>query len=225
MSRAATVTTCASCGAGSGTADYCDRCGAMLQASEASEALVADGPAATALTCRHCTAPRSPADAFCEGCGIDFTSGELPVPVADPPAAADGTPTGWSVVIDADRAFFDANAIEVAGGLTFPEALAPREVQLGAEEIVLGRGSGTRGAVAGIDLSGDPAVSRRHAVLRREPGGSWTLIDEGSANGTWVNDASVPVAPGAQVPLDDGDCVRLGAFSMLRLRLDTGTDR
>ena len=223
MSGLATVTTCATCGADSGTDDYCDRCGAVLRPSDAPPA--ADGAAATALTCRHCTTPHSPADAFCEVCGLDFTSGELPVSVADPAAATGGALTGWTVVIDADRAFFDANATEVAGGLTFPEGQPPREVQLAGEEIVLGRGNGTRGQAADIDLSGDPAVSRRHAILRREPDGSWTLIDQGSANGTWVNDSAAPVAPGAQVRLHDGDRVRLGAFSMLRLRLDAGTSR
>ena len=223
MSGLATVATCATCGADSGTADYCDRCGAMLRPSEVPPP--ADRPAAAALTCGSCKAPRSPADAFCEVCGLDFTSGELPVPVTEPAAAPGGASTGWTVVIDADRGFFDANAAEVAGDLTFPENLPPREVQLTREEIVLGRGSGTRGTVAHIDLSGDPAVSRRHAILRREPDGSWTLTDEGSANGTWVNDATAPVAPGVQVRLDDGDRLRLGAFSMLRLRLDPRTSR
>lgn len=222
MSGLATVTTCATCGAGSGTADYCDRCGVMLGPSDAQPSL--DCPQAAALTCGHCTAPRGPADAFCEVCGLDFTSGELPVPDADPHAGAD-VPTGWTVVIDADRGFFDANATAVAGGLTFPERQPTREVQLVGEEIVLGRGNGTNGTVVDIDLSGDPAVSRRHAILRREPDGSWTLIDEGSANGIWVNDATAPVAAGAQVRLDDGDRIRLGAFSMLRLRLDAGTSR
>ena len=222
MSGLSTVTACPTCGADSGTADYCDRCGAALRPSDASPA--ADRPPAAALTCRHCTAPRSPADAFCEVCGIDFTSGELPVPVDDPQAATDGAPTGWTVVIDADRSFFDANAM-VAGGLSFPESQPTREVQLRGEEVVLGRGKGPRGRVADIDLSEDPAVSRRHAILRRQPDGTWTLIDEGSANGTWVNDATSPVAPGAQVHLGDGDWVRLGAFSMLRLRLDGGTSR
>lgn len=223
MSGLATVTTCATCGADSGTADYCDRCGVMLRPSEVPPA--ADRPAATALTCCSCSAPHGPADAFCEACGLDFTSGEPPVPVTEPAAATEGALSGWTVVIDADRGFFDANATEVADGLTFPEGQPTREVQLTGREIVLGRGSGTRGTVADIDLSGDPAVSRRHAILRREPDGSWTLTDEGSANGTWVNDATVPVAPGAQVRLDDGDCVRVGAFSMLRLRLDAGTSR
>jgi len=213
----AIVTACATCGADSGTTDYCDRCGAMLPPSAAA-------PAAAALACRHCTAPRSPADAFCEVCGLDFTSGELPQPVADQPAATVGASTGWIVVIDADRALFDTNGIQEAGGLTFPQDLPPWEVELVGEEIVLGRGKGAK-ATGGIDLSRDPAVSRRHAVLRRDAGGAWHLVDEGSANGTWVNGATDPVEPGAQVPLHDGDRVRLGAFTVLRLRLVAGKSR
>ncbi len=226
---ATTTSRCPHCGADSTTADYCDGCGGSLVPTLPWAPAAATGrtlvPSPPALTCAGCGSGRAPRDAFCEVCGLDFTSGELPVPVADPPAGAEGEPTGWTVVIEADRGFFDAHATEVAGGLIFPEGQPPREVQLVGEEVVLGRGNGTKGQAADIDLSGDPAVSRRHAILRREPAGSWTLIDEGSANGTWVNDAIAPVAPGAPVRLADGDRVRLGAHSMLRLRLDAGTSR
>lgn len=56
----------------------------------------------------------------------------------------------------------------------------------------------------------DDGVSRRHAVVRVE-GGRATLRDEGSANGTWVDGRRI-----AEVPLEDGARIALGAFTALK---------
>jgi pSer/pThr/pTyr-binding forkhead associated (FHA) protein len=50
----------------------------------------------------------------------------------------------------------------------------------------------------------DPSVSRRHAELRRGPGG-FTLIDLKSTNGTQVNGKAIE-----QAEVDDGDRITLG---------------
>lgn len=50
------------------------------------------------------------------------------------------------------------------------------------------------------------AVSRRHAILRREDSGEWTLLDMGSSNGTYVN--GLPVSQ--RVTLRDGAVVEIG---------------
>lgn len=50
----------------------------------------------------------------------------------------------------------------------------------------------------------DPNVSRRHAELRREPSGDWTIADLGSTNGVKVNGRRVGTSrlrPGDQVTL------------------------
>jgi hypothetical protein len=50
----------------------------------------------------------------------------------------------------------------------------------------------------------DPNVSRRHAELRREPSGDWTIADLGSTNGVKVNGrrvGSTRLHPGDQVTL------------------------
>ena len=57
-----------------------------------------------------------------------------------------------------------------------------------------------------IDLSGaleDLGVSRRDAVLMRQPDGTWALVDQGSANGTYLNYAPDPV-PANQPPTSPG---------------------
>ena len=231
----AATRTCPSCQAESTAADYCDTCGANLDPPE-SAARAGGSPSSDTLTlagvsapagpglvaagfrCRNCDAARSPDDAFCEVCGLDFTTDEMP---EAPPPAQPIQARQWAVVIAADRNFYEGNRAEAAEPLPFPDALAPREVPLTGTEMVVGRSDEARGAFPDIDLSRpvrDPCVSRRHAVLRRQPDGSWTLIDEGSANGTWLNDNPAPVTPGEPVVLHEGDRILLGAFTVLTLR-------
>jgi hypothetical protein len=52
-------------------------------------------------------------------------------------------------------------------------------------------------------------VSRRHATVNVDDAGRATIRDEGSTNGTFVNDDRA--TPGTEVRLVDGDRVRLGA--------------
>jgi pSer/pThr/pTyr-binding forkhead associated (FHA) protein len=51
-------------------------------------------------------------------------------------------------------------------------------------------------------------VSRRHAVVTRDPDG-FTLHDEGSLNGTYVNRRRVESAK-----LEDGDEVQIGKYKL-----------
>jgi pSer/pThr/pTyr-binding forkhead associated (FHA) protein len=70
-----------------------------------------------------------------------------------------------------------------------------------------------------IDLTGpplDPGISRLHAVLMATPDGGWAVVDPGSANGTEVNDAEIPV--GQPIPLTGGDRVTLGAWTVITIR-------
>jgi diguanylate cyclase (GGDEF)-like protein len=60
-----------------------------------------------------------------------------------------------------------------------------------------------RGEACDIRID-DHAVSRRHAAVQPADGG-YLVIDLGSTNGTWLNDATVAAAP-----LEDGDYLRVG---------------
>ena len=62
-----------------------------------------------------------------------------------------------------------------------------------------------RRADSDVALSWDHDVSRRHAELRRMPEG-WTLVDEGSRNGSYLNGQRVS----GQHPLREGDVLRFG---------------
>ena len=76
-----------------------------------------------------------------------------------------------------------------------------------------------------IALDGDTGVSRRHAQLVCAADGSWTVVDLGSSNGTYVVPAgeapshdveAIPV--GIPRPLADRDAIYLGAWTKLTVR-------
>jgi len=63
----------------------------------------------------------------------------------------------------------------------------------------------TMGSVAGNTVVlADPAVSRKHAGIRRTDGG-YELADLGSTNGVYINGRKVP-----KKMLDEGDIIRIG---------------
>jgi pSer/pThr/pTyr-binding forkhead associated (FHA) protein len=85
-----------------------------------------------------------------------------------------------------------------------PQALRGQRFDLANhQEIVFGRGEGAQVRLA------DRAVSRQHAVIRREPNGGWRLFDLGSVNGLFVNGDQTD-----QALLVDGDEIRIGTVAM-----------
>ncbi len=163
-------------------------------------------PAPRREPCPVCAAPRSGDGRYCEGCGHDF--------LAPPPDA-----TTWEAVVSADRAQFDRLAVS---GVAFPNDYAERRFPLREGENRIGRSRGHAGEPAPeIDLAGapsDPGISRLHAVLERRPNGACVLRDLGSTNGTAVGEDPQPIAPHTDVPLHDGDRIRIGAWTTITLR-------
>jgi hypothetical protein len=153
--------------------------------------------------CPECRTGRSGDDRFCEACGHDFD-------------AAPRT-TGWKLVVAADRGWFERH---VEAGLAFPADFVEQSFSLEAAAVRIGRSDGRPGEpVVEIDLSGpreDPAVSRVHAVLERQPDGSYAIRDAGSTNGTTVNDD--PVATHVPMAIAQGDRIHVGAWTMLTVR-------
>ena len=90
-------------------------------------------------------------------------------------------------------------ALQIVGG-----SLAGRELTVD-DELVLGRTEPGLGA-----LGEDSQLSRRHARLRRGPGGELVVEDLGSTNGTWVNGERV-TAPRVLVA---GDRLTLGGTTI-----------
>lgn len=234
------VITCENCHAQTSAIDYCTTCGAVLakpapdpSAQTAALRIPAQGAAeagngATPGVCPHCGTVRKPGEKYCEVCGFEFATGSLPAP-PPPPHPVEAVPGrgqgSWRAVIGFDRKFFESFGADQVSDVVFPEGVAPREVRLEGQTFVIGRRRSSGDERPGIDLSGpsgDPCVSRRHAVLVAQADGSWTVTDTHSANGTWVNAATAPLPPDQPMPLRDGDRIFVGAFTVITMRYDPG---
>ena len=92
--------------------------------------------------------------------------------------------------------------------LIYPTPEGSREIALDGDRISLGRGSDA-------DLRfDDDGLSRLHASVYREGEKIW-ILDENSTNGTFVNGEKVPPSG---TPLYDGDRVKIGHYTDLRVR-------
>ncbi|KQY47039.1 FHA domain-containing protein [Cellulomonas sp. Root137] len=223
--------------------DYCDVCGAPIEASAPAEA---PEPAAagigTATTCPHCGAPASSLALFCEVCGYDFTTGTAPAPVAppapvsapvpvttdpdpdpDPVAAALPTPApdgaeSWVAEVWVDPDWYAAQQPEDP----MPSAGLPGLVPLRERSVLVGRPSVSRNIHPAVDCGTDSGVSRRHCQLNTD-GQRWWVEDLQSANGTYVSRAgdplpTTPIPAGQRKEIEDGDRLYLGAWTRIVIR-------
>ena len=194
------------------TDDFCDICGARMAGAPAAAGGAAAVPPA-GPPCPHCGAPRAGASRFCEDCGFDHSTGRVPTMAA--PAVAAPVTAGWTVTIEADRAYFAENAIE---GVDFPAGAVARTVDLPPPQVRIGRTSSAKGTHPEIDLADhDPGVSHSHALLTLSVDGVWLVSDLGSTNGTYVNAEQQPLTAGESRALTDGDRVHVGAWTTLTL--------
>ena len=217
----------------SSTADFCDVCGAPIAPAAAAPAAPPPPasslslpdpapPVATPLVCPSC-ATENPADAlFCEACGYDFTTGQLPVP--PPPPSTEPGPE-WIAELWIDPDWFTHQ--QAPGGP--PTSGAPATVPLRASTIAIGRRSASRQLYPEIDCSGDGAVSHRHAQLILDHD-RWYVEDLGSTNGTFVGSPGqplpdTPVEPHQRRELEDDERVYVGAWSRFMVRRATAAER
>jgi hypothetical protein len=197
--------------------------------------------AGVAEACPNCQAELEPGSRFCEVCGYDPSTGSLPkAPVpqpADPPAstaggqAAAGSGAGagatgpsaagtWVAVVTADRPYYDRNQV---AEVQFPLGVPARVIELAAgEAVAIGRRSHSRGTNPAIDLAGPPedaAVSHTHASLLPQDDGTWSLVDHGSTNGTYLNESTTPVPPNTPTPVTPTDRIYVGAWTRITLEV------
>jgi hypothetical protein len=188
------------------TDDFCDTCGAKIAGSAAE-------PTASS-SCPHCGAPTGGTSRFCEDCGFDHSTGKVPDVVA-PATVPQTATTGWTVTVAVDRDYFEDNEIE---GVEFPADTPPRTVPLPPPQVRIGRASASKGTRPEIDLTDtDPGVSHSHALLTLNVDGVWLVTDQGSTNGTYLNDEQQPLPAGRTRPLTDGDQVHVGAWTTITL--------
>jgi FHA domain/Double zinc ribbon len=236
----------------SATDDFCDVCGTPIEPvsgavvepaptmrSEPTPAPAPAAPAAPAAgppkTCPNCQAGNAADALFCEDCGYDFATGQLPPPPAqiDPISGRVAAPVGsaptpadvtWVAEVWVDPDWFTHQ--QAAG--TCPTSGLPTVVPLRGTVQLIGRRSHSRKINPEIDCSGDGAISHRHAQLNLT-GERWSVQDLGSTNGTYVG------APGAypnqQLPprqrreLADDERIYLGAWTRIVVRKATAAEK
>jgi hypothetical protein len=248
------------CPAGHETAslDYCDVCGMPVGApSGAASAAPAPSappaaapaaappataskapPAAAAPTkaCPSCHAPNPDDALFCESCGYDFTTGQLPPPPVapssltldpTPPPAAAPVGVAWMAEIWVDPAWYERNRADATDPC--PAAGAPKISPLAGTSALVGRPSSSRQIVPQVDCTPDSGVSRKHAQLLLD-GDRWYIEDLGSTNGTFVAGATAeipadPIPSGQRRELGDNDRIYVGAWTRIVVRRATNTER
>ncbi|MBE1534805.1 FHA domain-containing protein [Actinomadura algeriensis] len=201
--------------------DFCDVCGTAMSGGAAPSG----GPGAGAsggTPCPDCGLPGT--DRFCEGCGYDFVAGGGPqAPPPPPPPPVPPSRTEWTAVVVADREYFNAVLAEEgpdSATLVFPPYAPERRIPLEAGQVRIGRRSSTQPSPPEIDLREppeDPGVSKVHAVLLAKPDGSWTLVDPGSTNRTYMNGSMDPIPLNTEVTLAEGDRIHVGAWTTITL--------
>ena len=113
-----------------------------------------------------------------------------------------------SGMMDAPTADPDPNArlVEINSGITFPLA--------DTRDTTVGRIDPVTGILPDIDLTpvdGKRSISRRHARVRREEDGGFSVIEDvGTMNGTFVN--GVRLTAGRSAPVVSGDSVVFGTI-------------
>lgn len=225
--------------------DYCDVCGAPIDATAVLPAAAA-APTPTApasqpepmaapgggQACPNCGTENVAEALFCESCGYDFTTGSMPRPlaapeqqVAHPPSNSvpeDGsppvTPFSWVAELWIDPAWYEAQDSPDP----LPSPGLPNTIPLRKSSILVGRTSNSRNIHPDIDCGGDSGVSRRQAQLTTD-GSRWFVEDLESANGTFIGSASGalpedPIPVGTKRELDPDDRIYLGAWTRLVIR-------
>ncbi|MCP2266578.1 BadF-type ATPase [Promicromonospora thailandica] len=154
-----------------------------------------------------------------------ITMPKVVLPAVRPLPAQDRSPSAWALEVRSDHEW-SADQVR-SDGVPQPGA-GDAVVPLTGERLVVGRASRSRGVVPDI-VCEDTGVSRRHCEIAWVEGG-WSVIDLGSANGTYVaargdDLPTVPLRPGERRWLADGDRVYVGGWTCLTARVVTANVR
>ena len=186
--------------------DYCDGCGAKLNAAAAAPAGESGGAAAPEAAAHH--GGPAPAEAAAEAPAApppsEVPTGEIKPPEESATAAA-AAPAAEAAPAAAAGSTARAKLQVVRGGRK------GQEFPLEDGNNLVGRWDPETGAFPEVDLDQDDPeakISRKHALIRFE-GGKITVEDIGSLNGTYVN-RQPRLMPGNPVELKTGDEIIIG---------------
>lgn len=214
------ATTCDNCGESCGPDDlFCESCGydfvtgSVPESSDLPPLVNVPGDAAAVSATNTATGATDTTDSA----GVTTESTPVPSLVDDP---SGGIPRVL-ITVSTDADYFAAMVTE--GEVPLPDPMPPdQELELFGTELHIGRTSESRAVHPNIDveaLTGDPAVSTRHAVLRISNNGTMTITDVGSTNGTFVGGFDgEPITQGVPVELGDEKVAYVGAWTRLAIQ-------
>jgi len=176
--------------------------------------------------CRRCdhVVPKS----FCENCGEPY-DGDLDHPIGEGQETDDATGVvaqpSSCLVLTTGVSRHQWERLSASTRPVIPEPPPPeKRFELrhrpGQDPVLLGREGGGLVDVE-LQLPGtdaDSGISKRHCAFQRRRDGSWVVRDQGSTNGTRVNDGR-RLRSGESWVLSDGDRIFLGAWSCLTVHI------
>jgi predicted component of type VI protein secretion system len=184
--------------------------------------------------CPYCGAETRPGDNFCLNCGNRLSPAPSNVPQQPGGDATVAAPDDWGVAVSAPSASSgewtdEAGSTIADSGADLPYSSAQpnsdaieqsarftlrsengdilQEYPLDKPEVTIGRAPNSD-----ILLSKDKLTSRRHATVQHE-NGRYTVRDERSANGTFVNGQQIEEL--VPVELHEGDHVGIGEHELI----------
>jgi hypothetical protein len=220
--------------------DYCSECGVKITGNGAAISTSSVTSLQTGLqTCPDCATPHEVGSGnFCEICGYNFlTGGHGEVPIAIPNTATVVTPIqpvepvanpviepleSISVVSETQENLTWELIVSIDPALASPESPPPPSdrppitIRLEKPSNLIGRTSQLRAIYPEIPLDYDDAVSSRHALVNRQPDGSFVLRDIGSSNGTILN--GIEIKSLVDIPLKNGDRFTLGHWTSITVK-------
>ena len=222
--------------------DYCSECGTKINGTPelalSKNPVTATVPQTTkaVVNCPDCTAPHEPDSGdFCEICGYNFVTGahgevpmlgtrdwglgageespvtksQSPIPKSQSPIPTE-TAVAFEVIVTIDPSLYEEGSPQP------PTHQAPITFRLDKESNLIGRSSEVRGIHPEVALDFDDAVSHRHALLNRQPDGTFIVRDIGSTNGTKLQ--GVELAAMVDTPIQDGDELTLGHWTRIKVK-------
>jgi hypothetical protein len=178
--------------------EYCDGCGAKLEASDVAESVSApEVPAQAPET--EVQAPEA------EDSAPETQATETVIPEAEEPPVPDLEEPAPTLAPEESVPAIQLTKATITRGETLG-----KEFLLETGDNLVGRWDPDSGAFPEVDLEADDPearVSRKHALIR--VGEQITIEDMGSLNGTYVN-RGPRLEPGAPVTLKDGDEIIIG---------------
>jgi FHA domain len=192
--------------------DYCDSCGARLNAAAGAPAEAAQP--APAVSSEAPTGDISPAPAPAaetNAAGAEPSAAAAPEPALAPEPAPAAEPVALPPTAAAPEPAAAAPPTFKARLKLLRGGRVGHEFGLDSGNNLVGRWDPETGAFPEVDLEADDPeakISRKHALIRLD-GSKITIEDIGSLNGTYVN-RQPRLAPGTPQDLKDGDEIIIG---------------